>query len=1287
MLTSDLDQLPVLHEGVDTVIYRSSDRNGQPVVYKVLRSSSPDARALAELNNEHGLLGQASIEGVRPVLGRGSLDGRHHLVLGFVEGQPLAVAQTLDLAGQLRVAIATARTLQGVHRHGLIHKHLTSDNLLVDLRKPLQPRVTLIDFGIASTFNRKPSPRGSPAVLQGTLRYTSPEQTGRMNRIVDYRTDMYSLGCVLYELFTGAVPFHPESDPMRLVHCHIAQRPTPASEVAAVPRALSDVVSRLLAKNAEDRYQSAHGLTADLEHCLSELEATEAIAPFPVATSDASGRLQIPQKLYGRQTQIDHLMSAFERVSQGSVELVLVTGSSGVGKSTLVSEVHRPITERSGYFISGKYEQFNRDVPYSALSRAVEAFCDYVLTESDQRFERMRAAILEETGTNAQILIDLFPRLELVLGRQPDVASVGPLETQNRFNSVMQQFMRAVGRRDHPLVLFLDDLQWADTASLNALGNILDDETCSHLMIVGAYRDNEVDCAHPLARMLDAIGAATVSEIAVGSLATDDVSLLVSETLATDPPTSRALADVMVERSGGNAFFTVETLKWLVDNGLLEFGFADQRWKIDLERIADGRLPTDVLALTRSRLGALQTEASAALTVASLIGHVFDLDTLSSVIGETPKQVLDDIWEAVEVEFIAPLDDSYLLIEEFQGRGPSFKFKHDRFLQAAHFDASAMDPDERANIHLHIGRRHLSQTTGDLADARIFDIVSHLNRGQSAMKTVAERLELARLNRIAAEKARQSTAYPTAIKHLERALAIYETQGWEEQHEALFDALLELAANSYLSGVFDRAEQCYSELLERRRTVAEEAKVRAVQNVQFQLQGRFAEALEVQRLALNLLGLEVPDSEAEALAERQVEVAKFEELLGDRSIASLLDAPELERDDVLSMQQILNDMLITAYCLRSRQELVHWTGAKMARLSVEFGRSEMCSAAFVNHSILYGQTLDNFDRAYELGELALAFSEQFDNLVVRGIVWEVFFSCCLHWKTAYRSTREVARRTLDYCMVSGGFAHASYALLLGAYYELASGEELSVVHADVLEGRKILARTSPFSLAWYQPCLQHIACLRGLTDSELSLDNEDFNEAEHARQHAGMPLVLSWVWGPKLQLAFLFGRYDEALALIDKAEETAMVRLAQPVGPEMRFLVSLVLAACYPEAAPEEQASYLKKIEHNQRRMRACAASCEANYLHKLLLVEAEHKRILGEAAGPLYDRAIVSAREHQFTNHEALANELAARFWLRAGDRDRARSYLTESRDRFQQWGAVNKVAQLEREYAELLD
>ncbi len=1208
---------------------------------------------------------------------------------GYETVRDACVSRRPRLVSLLTTAVAIAETLQSLHRQDLIHRHLTSDTVLVDLENQ---RALLVDTGLATRFSTKLGPRSSAAIPEDLLPYISPEQTGRMNRVVDYRSDLYSLGGVLYEMLSGTLPFARSLDPMELVHSHIARRPRPLSLVdASIPVVLSDIVGKLLAKNAEDRYQSAHGLAVDLQRCLELLRDTGRIAAFALATDDSPGRLAIPQRLYGREPQIGRLIGAFGRVREGARELVLVTGSSGTGKSTLVNEVHKPITECGGHFIWGKYEQYARDVPYAALAQAFDGFCTYLLTETEARFEATRLAILDAIGSNGRVLTDLFVRLHLIIGEQPLLVDVGPQETQNRFNMVMQQFMRAVSSAEHPLVLFLDDLQWADQASLNLLRLVLTDEECHHLLVVGASRDNEVSESHPLALALSELrrSDAVFQDIAVRDLAPDDVNKLVSEALSAEPLDTEDLSAAIVNCTQGNAYFTIETLKWLGEEHLIEFDHEGQRWHYDVSRIEDRNLTEDVVELMQAKLDRLPESAGAALTLAAQIGHVFDLGILSAVQRKSQAETLDILWPAVGEGFVAPLDESYRSVDESSDLpdAPKFKFKHDRVLQAAFTRTTGLDGTDRDGVQLEIGQLLLDRVGTDPIEEQIFDIVSHLAQGERAMVADSQRIELAELSVVAGKKAKKATAYTTAIDHFQRAVRIFEESGWGRHHTALLDTHLELAESCYLIGQYDRAEAVYLLLLDRVQSVHEEIEVRTVQTDQYQLQGRFAEALLVQQTALAQLGLSMPRDETQAQRAWQAEVSAINEIIGDREIGSLLQGPKLERADVTVMLRFLDSVVVSAYCIASKTQLTLWACAKMARLSLEFGLSELAASSFVNYALMAHHALDH-RLGSDFAALGVALCERYDDLGRRSSVYQVYNQQCAHWTLPYTACVDAARRAWEYGLASGNFARASYGMQMVSYYRLASGRDLDEVHAEALELMRIIARIAPFSLSWSQPCVQHIACLRGLTESPVSLDNDDFDEGEHRAIYGAFPLVMSWVFAPKLQLYYLFDEDDRALALVDQVDEMADARMAQPVVPELHFFASLVMARCHQRASNDEKHRYLDKIAVYQSRMKSASTSCEANYRHKYLLVEAECLRLRSrlDRARQHYADGIESARQHGFTNHQALGAELFARFHLDLGERDAASARMCEALELYRRWGAVTKVDHLERQYADLL-
>ncbi len=1280
-MTSSFDGLPILHQGTNSTLHYR-----EPLVLKVSHPD-PSPAQLAQLNNEYVLLKELEVSGVRRSRSIEQVGDRVVLTLEHVPGQTLRTrAPFLSLEEILAVAVASARALHRIHQSGIIHRHITSDHVLIE-----GGEVTYIDFGIASRLDQVLAPRVGAQGLECTLDYMSPEQTGRMNRVVDLRSDLYSLGATLYEALCGAAPFGDAVDEAELVYRHIAQRPLPLVErVPELPRPISDIICRLLEKNATDRYQSAFGLSVDLEHCLSALQSGGEIPAFELGKHDATGALAIPQHLYGRTTQLLKLLESFGRVAGGARELVLVTGPSGVGKSALINEVHRPLTEQSGYFISGKFEQYNRDLPYSALAEAFDGLCRQLLTEPEARFEQMRAGIREAVGGNGGQLVDIFPRLELLIGQQPPTSDAAPQERQNRLNQAMLQFLSVVCQAEHPLVLFVDDLQWADVASLQLLQSVLSARSLRHLLVLGAYRDNEVDEAHPLQLVIEHSerSATPIQRLALGALPFDDLNRLVGDALSRED--CAELTRAIVSRTQGNAFFSIEAFKWLYEGDALQFEFRQQAWHYDLAQVQALLITNDAVVLTTAKINRLDEPAVAALARAACIGHLFDLETLSVLCECSESDTLQRLWGALERGFIIPLDNNYRLFGAVAGEQSlptrsveaRFRFTHDRVHQAAYSNPEGLDEDRRILAHLKIGRTLQARHTEP--DEAFFAGVGHLNKGCSAMAP-EERAALAMLNLRAGRRALKAAAYTSAIGHFEQSLELLPSGAWSSHYQTVFDATLSMAEACHLTGAYERADTLYRELSERVQRDEDRVRIRVTQAVQYNIQHRLGEALAVEAAGLALLGVVVPKDDIEARAQLEIELKAAHDLIGDRPVGTLIDMPRAEKPEVEAALLILSCLWLTAYVFGNRQPLVLWTSVKMASLTLQRGQCALSPIAFCYYAFARVELLDDYDGGYELGRLAVAMSERGDNLSVRSTTYDGFLLFNAYWKQPARELLDAFRKACAYGMSSGAYSQASFTLMFTIYHSIACGRDLEETYEEALRYRRIIEEICPSTLTYFLPaCVQHAACLRGLTPDPACLDGNGFSEVEHARKYADNPLRQSWVFSPKLQLLYHFGRDREALSQVHLSDQMAAARPGQPVQTELAFFSSLILARGCAGASDEDRQRMLNTMARYRVKLAEWAGRCEANFLHKLLLVDAERDRVLGKLAqsAELYDQAILSASEHRFVNHAALASELAGRFWLER-DAAKAASYLQQAVGLYEEWGATAKVDYLRETYA----
>ncbi|MCP4347291.1 MAG: AAA family ATPase [Desulfobacterales bacterium] len=1285
-----------LYESAKTLVYRAQrEDDGQPVALKMLKKDYPSPEEISRFRWEYNTTRNLNTDGIIKIYSLEKYQNTLVMILEDFGGTSLAKllpSQKPDLEKFFRIACQIAEILGRIHQQNVMHKDINPANIILN---PRTDQIRLIDFGISTVLSRESLMTLNLNVLEGTLAYMSPEQTGRMNRGIDYRTDLYSLGVTFYEMLTYQLPFE-GNDAMELVHCHIAKKPVPPHEVNPdIPIMLSRIILKLMTKTAEDRYQSTYGLKHDLEECRKQWNQTGEIKIFPAALHDISYQLRIPQKLYGRENEITDLMNVFDQAARGDSQMMLVSGYAGIGKSVLVNEIRKPVTQKRGYFISGKFDQFQRNIPYSAIIRALQVLLRQCITGTTDEIQAWKEKILKSVGPNGQVIIDVIPEVELIVGKQPQVADLEPTESQNRFNMVFQNFISVFARKEHPPVIFLDDLQWADSASLNLIRTLITDPDSHYLFLIGAFRDNEVDETHPLVTALDEIQKVKLlRNLVLKPLELSHMNHLICETLHHEAENCYSLAELIAVKTGGNPFFINEFLKTLFREHLLYIS-NNGEWQWNFEKIQEQRITDNVVELLAGHILELPLETQNILKWAACIGNEFELNILQVISEHSLGNIIKDLWKAIEEGLIISSED-FDRLYDLACHDPELlekidcgvvKFRHDRIQQAAY---TLIPEHEKKEAHLKIGWLVLENIKQDELDNKIFDIVGQLNKGWDLIRDKDKKLRLAGLNSKAGKRAKKATAYSTAADHFTLTAELLTENAWRDQYDLMFETKIGLAEVLYLSGNFEAADALYAGLYERACSTLGKIRVYSVQMLQYHLQGRLEEALQVQRAGLALLGLEFPDTEPELQALLEKELQKVPRLLGDRQFADLINAPEMRDENSKAMTNILKVLWVTAYISGDKQTLMAWSSAKLTNLSLEYGNSELSSFAYANYGFLLAFVFGDTDTGYQCVKMSLDLSEKFDNLAIRCQVYCMFLNLVSHWKKPYKSSLEYYKKAYEYGMESGEFSYASYALTFLIYHSLLSGSStLEELYEEAKKFELIIRKINPMCFSTYlKPVLLHIANLRGLTRDNSTLNTDDFDEEQHARLYADNPLTLCWMYSPRIEILYLYEYYDKALELADQAEHMAMTRPGQAAMPQIYFFTCLILAKCYDKADEENRQKYLETIEKFQGMMKTWADNCEANHLHKYLLVEAEKSRFLGKEtdAAELYDQAIESATKHEFVNNAALANELAAKFWMGKGREKFATLYMTEAQYLYQQWGATAKVNDLDAKYPHLL-
>ncbi len=1048
----------LLHESSTTLVYRAERvRDQRSVVLKLLKREASTPGALARYRREHDVLQSLRIPGVLQVLSLEMTQGTPMLVLEDFGAESLARLQRKQHFGLERVlslASRIAEVLRDLYERGLVHRDINPSNILLN---PTTGELKLADFGASVGLPGDAGPLG----LEGTLAYMSPEQTGRVNRPVDHRTDFYALGVTLYELCTGRLPFD-TSDPLELVHSHLARQPVPVHERdPAIPAAISDIITKLMAKTPEERYQSARGCVHDLQECLRQLQTRGEVRRFPLGQNDHAERFQIPPTLYGRAQEHQALRATFERARAGACELVLVTGAPGIGKSALVRELHAPLTEARARFIDGKYDQYRRNVPYSALSHAFGQLVGQLLAEPEAELADWRTELRDALGRSGQVLVEVVPELAFLVGPQLPVPRLGPIETENRFDRAFQRFLEVLCSPEHPLVVFLDDLQWADAASLRLVKLMLTDPDVSHLLIIGAYRDGEVDTSHPLSMALDQLRAdnVNIARISLLPLAIEHVRQLLADTLQRSSADCAELADLVLAKTEGNPFFVTQFLRTLHQEQLLVFERALPGWRWNLPAIQSLGITDNVVDLMIDRMQRLPALCRGALELAACVGTTFDLGTLAILCEDTPTALHAYLVPAVEMGLIQPLPVPDTRHPEDHAPGPFgvYAFAHDRVQQAAY----ALIPDAgKAAVHLRIARLLERALTPDERERHIFELAEHFDLGAALIDELPERLTVARVCFTAGRRARQAMAYEAARRFLRTAMALMPDGSWSTHYELTRDLAVATIEVAYLGADFDAVQGLSRELLANARDLLDKVTVYDFQILFHIAQNQMREALAIALDVLPALGVELPrDPEAAPAYERGL---RDELMLDEAGFTALEALPAITDEYRAAAIRILTRASSASYLADPAvwKLLILTTAAYCKR----HGHSELSAWAYAWYGALLCGPYREIDRGYRFGLLAKRLLERFPTPEMEVKVGCVFYPYILPWKRPLRESIEPLRRVAQLGLQSGDQEYGLYAAIVCGALRVFAGDSLDDVHREqraFLEAHRALSPGLP----------------------------------------------------------------------------------------------------------------------------------------------------------------------------------------------------------------------------------
>ena len=1303
-----------IYESNNSLVYRAiRDRDHHPLILKILKADYPTPEELTRYKQEYEITRSLNQAGVLKAYGLQRYQNTLVMLLEDFGGDSLNYLLKERQFTQeefLTIAIKIAESLGRIHAANIIHKDINPSNIVYN---PNTGQLKLIDFGISTILSRENPTIRNPDHLEGTLPYISPEQTGRMNRAIDYRTDFYSLGITFYELLTGQLPFKTE-DAMELIHCHIAKQPMSpyllsrgeevqgSGDTGNIPQAVSDIVMKLMAKITEERYQSAWGLKADLETCWHQLQTDGEIVAFAIGQQDVSDKFKIPQKLYGREKEISQLLDAFEQVSQGSTEMMLVAGYSGIGKSALVNEIHKPIVQNQGYFISGKFDQFKRNIPYASLIQAFQDLILQLLAESEAKIQTWKQKLLAALGNNGQVIIDVIPEVERIIGQQPPVPELASTESQNRFNLVFQRFLSVFPAKEHPLVMFLDDLQWADSASLNLIELLITAPDSHYLFLIGAYRDNEVSPTHRLMQTIAEIQTlgAKVNRITLNPLEINPVKQLIADTLNSSPEAVAPLATLLFNKTNGNPFFLTQLLQSLYKERLFLFDVDTGRWQWDIDKIHGVDITDNVVEFMIGKIEQLEQPTQDVLKLAACIGNRFTLEMLSVVNTKSPSTTARELWTALQEGLILPLNDTYktpMLGDELANSDPStafipnssstihYKFLHDRVQQAAY---ALIADDQKKEVHLKVGQLLLNNIQPKEWEDNIFDIVNHLNIGADLMTTQSEREHLAQLNLMAGKKAKATTAYEPALRYLETGLYLLNSASWKHQYDLTLALYLEAAEAAYLCGQIKQVDQWTEAILQQSNTKLNQIKAYEIKLNTYIGQQKPSKAIQLGLQALKFLGIQLPESpNQQDLFQR---LAEIKALWRGQQIEELINLPEMT-DVTQQASMPLLFMILTLGSIGLSGYYYPLLILEAVNISLNYGNTAFSSVVYASYALVLCSAAEEIEAGFQFGELALQLLNRFDARPFEPKTVHIFNTFVRPWQEEIKKTLKPLIHAHYLGIEMGDIGYANFALFTRCFYSYWIGNELIKLEPEIAQSIQAMEQyKQTVQVRWTELVRQPILSLLGKTHTPCCLNSSGYDEETmlSVYQEVNDIQAIHFFYLNKLFLCYLFQQYDSAVEYAAQSEKHSSVALGFYSIPLLYFYTSLAQLALFPTVSPDEQQQMLQAVGEYQKKMKNWSSHAPVNFLHKFYLVEAERARVLNqyEAARNYYDQAISLAHKNEYINEEALAYELAGRFYLDRGQNHLTRYYLHDARYTYQRWGAQAKVNDLEKQYPQFL-
>ena len=1260
-----------IYSSSNSNIYKAkSEENNTPVIIKILKKEYPTPEKLNKFKTEYDICNSLNICGVIKNYDLVKYGHTLAVIMEDFEGVSLdsiISKKKIDIKLFLEIAIKIASIIGEIHKKHIIHKDIKPHNILLNQKTN---EIKIIDFSIATQLSKENQNMVSPERIEGTLAYISPEQTGRMNRSIDYRTDYYSLGVTLYELITGRLPFIAK-DSMELIHCHIAKIPDPPNKLnKKIHIVISKIILKLLNKNAEDRYQSIYGLIYDLEKCYNMLIENGKIEDFEIAKNDIPDKFQIPEKLYGREEYLENLLNIFDTVCSGKKRAVFFGGISGIGKSSLINEIQKPVVEKKGYFIDGKYEQFERNVPYSAIIQAFQSLVKQIITENNERIKIFKDEILEAVGNNGKVIIDVIPELELIIGSQPYIEQLGINESLNRFNLVFQNFIKVFSKQSHPLVLFIDDLQWADGASIKLIQNLLMDHELEYFLFIGAYRDNEINIGHPLSIAFDNIGKNDVDmvNIKLPPFTSQNISSLLSDSFKIENDKVLDLAKLILEKTGGNPFFVLEFIKQLCDDELIKF---DKGWKWQLDKIQQSRITDNVVELMAGRIKKLPEKTLDTLKIACCIGIKFPFDVLSAVYEKSEKETLDDITEAINQGIIVKT-------------GNEGKFIHDRVLEASY---SLISQEEQEEIHYKIGKRFMLIQREQIHEDKLFNIVNQLNLAKNILNK-EEKFQLIELNYQAGLKSKSNEAFDASLNYFNIAINLLDNESWQKNYKRTFQIYLLKAEAEFLNGNFEESEKILKEILKNCNNDMDKVDVYRFQIIKYAGSQKYREALLLVKQALKILGVNIKEPEKTTVFDIIKELFISKLIIRNRKITNLKKFKTLTNTKILQTLDIM--IAATGAAFFYDTSLMTILVIKTTMYSMIHGFSVPSSFGLTSYGVVLNGMLGDAKNSIQFGKAGIELAKKYDNNYFLGRN-SLIYACFEHyWLHPLKECMDILKTSLSKSLESGDLEYSAYSLNTQAVFKFLLSTNLKDAKDEIMKLSIIDKRIKQSVTIIYKIWSQMIIILSGTEKNEnvLKIKGSFFDEDIHYQYLIEVKNLqaIAGFYCNKIFLAYLFDDFANGLDMAREKEKIIISGSNSFITlPLFYFFYALLIKERWNYFNDKEKKYYLKKYKFIIKKYSKWAKDSSCTFEHNYKLILAEYNSIIGknQEAMSLYDEAIKCSKNNEFINFEAIANECAAKFYLLKNMKKIAQTYLVESIYCYTKWDASIKVKYMEKKYS----